>query len=288
MIETLQGFRFLFILLIFFSHLTWNNIGNFEFGGDCGVSFFFILSGFVLSVGYGKRIEQKHFSHKQLIAKQLIKLYPLHIMTMIVVILLDLRIGYSTEFDKIAANIFLLQSWIPNEGYSFSCNGVSWFLSDIVFFYLLFPYLFIKIQKSSRRSITLFTALLLVIYFVVAYSVPSENVNSILYVFPLTRTIDFAIGILIYRLYMSQYTTDLSRWLNKKSVVSKSLFEIIFLIALILTYFIYIHINQRLHSAALFWCVIPFFIYFFAITDKGGGIITRMLHSDRLIWHRGG
>lgn len=55
--RTLQGVRFLFVLLIYISHCTSPNITTqFDFGGELGVSFFFILSGFVLSWGYGPRL----------------------------------------------------------------------------------------------------------------------------------------------------------------------------------------------------------------------------------------
>ena len=49
MIKTLQSLRFFFIMLVVLSHY----IGtSFDFGGECGVSFFFVLSGFVLSLAY--------------------------------------------------------------------------------------------------------------------------------------------------------------------------------------------------------------------------------------------
>ena len=53
MIHTLQSLRFIFIMLVVLSHY----IGSsFDFGGECGVSFFFMLSGFVLSLAYSERI----------------------------------------------------------------------------------------------------------------------------------------------------------------------------------------------------------------------------------------
>lgn len=49
-IRTLQGARFLFVVLIYMSHcVTENIVEPFDFGGEIGVSFFFVLSGFVLS-----------------------------------------------------------------------------------------------------------------------------------------------------------------------------------------------------------------------------------------------
>ena len=62
-ISVLQGARFFFALLIFFSHCPLPHTTQpFDFGGELGVSFFFILSGFVMSWGYGPRVSRGEFS----------------------------------------------------------------------------------------------------------------------------------------------------------------------------------------------------------------------------------
>lgn len=67
-IRSLQGARFLFVVLIYMSHCVTDNIVEpFDFGGDIGVSFFFILSGFVLSLGYGPRVSRGDFSTKKVL-----------------------------------------------------------------------------------------------------------------------------------------------------------------------------------------------------------------------------
>lgn len=87
MIETLQGCRIIFMFLIFMSHFTWMNSEEFCFGGDCGVSFFFMLSGFVLCHAHGKEVTDSRFGHKRFILRQLSKIYPLHIATLLATIL---------------------------------------------------------------------------------------------------------------------------------------------------------------------------------------------------------
>ncbi|WP_374211133.1 acyltransferase family protein [Hoylesella buccalis] len=73
--STLQGARFLFVLLIFLSHCSSPYITSpFDFGGECGVSFFFILSGFVLSLGYGPRVSRGEFRTRQFFWRHFMKL----------------------------------------------------------------------------------------------------------------------------------------------------------------------------------------------------------------------
>lgn len=152
MIKDLQSLRFIFVLLVFMSHITWTDT-SFDFGGECGVAFFFILSGFVLSVGFGAKVETGMFRRRPFLIKQLLKFYPLHIIMMIVMLLMDMRIGMYTEPYLLLPNILLLQSWFPDDKFYFVANGSSWFLSDMMFFYLMFPLLYRKIMKDPLAEL---------------------------------------------------------------------------------------------------------------------------------------
>ena len=79
MIGSLQSLRFIFAIMIFLHHFTGNGgVGLFEAGGSCGVSFFMILSGFVMSVGYFEKVQLPSFNYTSFIGKRLIRVYPLH------------------------------------------------------------------------------------------------------------------------------------------------------------------------------------------------------------------
>ena len=135
MIETLQSLRFIFVLMIFMSHFTYRGICAFDAGGDCGVSFFFILSGFVLSLGYGSRIREGTFCYGRFMLRRLRKIYPLHLLCLLFFLVVS-----RSDFDlTVLLNELLLQSWVPDPNYYFSCNSVSWFLSSLLFCYLVFP-----------------------------------------------------------------------------------------------------------------------------------------------------
>ena len=196
MIKSVQALRFVFIMLVVFSHF-YGKV--FDFGGECGVSFFFMLSGFIISYAYATKVEKGTFQHKRFLVRQLLKFYPLHVLTFIIMVVLDARLGHFFSWDKLLANLLLLQSWVPSDEFYFVANGLSWFLSDLVFFYLMFPVVLRLLMHVSRQMLAVTTVVVVVLYAILAASIPHELVNPLLYASPLTRLIDFAIGILLYR-----------------------------------------------------------------------------------------
>lgn len=88
-IPALDSLRFLFMLVIFFHHLD-----LYPHGGGIAVSFFFILSGFSLTIGYRDRVLQPEFSYSNYITKRLVKFYPLHWLILFFVVALS---GIHTE-----------------------------------------------------------------------------------------------------------------------------------------------------------------------------------------------
>ena len=129
MIRSLQSLRFVFIYLVVISHFV-NR--TFDFGGECGVSFFFMLSGFVLSLANAGRIGQGTYSTRGLFMRQLFKVYPLHILTMAIMLVMEWRLGNGYSPMVLLTNVLLVQSWVPSDDFYFVANGSSWFLCDIL------------------------------------------------------------------------------------------------------------------------------------------------------------
>jgi len=283
MIKTLQSLRFIFILLVFISHIPLCEL-SFGFGGDCGVSFFFILSGFVLSVGYGAKIEQGKFRTRPFFLRQLLKLYPLHILTMAAVLLLNMRLGRHIEPEVLLSNIFLLQSWFPDKRFYFAANAPSWFLSDMIFFYLMFPLLYKKIVKGSIKNVSAAATAVLLLWTVISFSVPADKINAILYVSPMTRLIDFAIGIMLYRIYRSDITEKAAALINSGGPLTEWVTELIAVAAILFAYAAYQHTPVQIKCSALFWPSLAIFIYLFSIADRHGSLLTKFLRSKAMMW----
>ncbi|MFP9227740.1 hypothetical protein A0E43_04075 [Pectobacterium cacticida] len=94
------------------------------------VSFFFILSGFVMVWSY-KPIDNTFNFYK----KRLAKIYPVNIFVMFLFIATGV-IGIN-QIDIWLPNTLLIQSWIPNEDNFIGGNTPSWFLCTIFYFILL-------------------------------------------------------------------------------------------------------------------------------------------------------
>ena len=276
MIRTLHALRFVFILLIMLSHV----IGSaFDFGGECGVSFFFMLSGFVLSLSYGSRVADGSFRTRRFVGRQLLKFYPLHLVTLAVFVWLDARLGRIYDWQHLVPNVLLLQSWIPSDEYFFVANGASWFLCDIVFFYSVFACMWRWLNGLAPKQLAVAGGVTVVLYAVLAFSIPTEHVNAILYAAPWTRLLDFCIGILICRFYQSERGQKLRASLNQSDVRFR---ESLTLALLVASFFAYEALTPRLRCAALFWVVIPPPLLFYAAADRSRGVVVRLLHHPVL------
>jgi len=281
MVKSLQSLRFVFIMLVVMSHI----IGkSFDFGGECGVSFFFLLSGFILSYAYGEQVSSGVFQQKRFLQKQLSKFYPLHLLTFIVMIVLDARLGRFYEWEKLVANVLLLQSWVPSDNFYFVGNGLSWFLSDLLFFYVAFPFVFRLLTGASLRRLLTGAAVILALYAALAASIPESLINPLLYAAPWTRLIDFSIGILLFRIYTSGVGRTFGLWLSRQPSSAVTLMETALVLALVASFFVYEHSSLRFRCTALFWLVLPAVLYFFVVSDKLDGAVTRLLHHPVMQW----
>lgn len=192
MIKELTSLRFIFMSMVFLHHM-----GYYPQGGVLGVAFFFVLSGFVITLGYKDRLLKRELTYSQFISRRFIRLYPLHWLCFIAAFLLIIKYDYlpSQSIPVALANVSLLQSWIPNESYYFSFNGVSWFLSDILFFILVYPLLLkVVLWFWDNNRFIFFVLALFIIPAILLVLTPKESRFYFFYICPLTRLIDFTLG----------------------------------------------------------------------------------------------
>lgn len=229
-LDSITGARFVAAFIVFLCH-----VGIYGFfardtavgewlkpatqgAGLSAVSFFFILSGFVLT--WSARPGE---SYGRFLRRRILKMYPNHIATFCLAMLL--YAAASTSLLNAVLNVFLLHAWRPEPG---GGNGPSWSLSVDLFFYLLFP-LLLPLTKRIRGSRLWWwvagVGVLIMALPSLAMLLPAEpkfpdsfegtmleGVSMYpfyaLLIFPPARLLDFLLGILIARIVLS------GRWIN--------------------------------------------------------------------------
>ena len=129
--------------------------------GYVGVSFFFVLSGFILVYTYaGKSMNSRDFWRARFA-----RVYPAYAFALLLTtpfFLFTVQhyneiklpfMAFEVAHVKLAAalEILLLQAWVPPAALSW--NAVGWSLSVEAFFYLLFPLLLLRYSRFSRRRL---------------------------------------------------------------------------------------------------------------------------------------
>lgn len=152
MIRSLTGLRFIFAQMIFMHHFLMGERVIFTEGGVLAVYFFFILRGFVLAYSYQERLVTGQIISHSFYIGRLSKLYPLHILCFVVAALLIIKTLSWKQILIAPVNLALLQSWIPVKDVYFSFNAVSWFSSDILFFYLVVLWLVLKMRTIGWKN----------------------------------------------------------------------------------------------------------------------------------------
>lgn len=172
--------------------------------GFIGVSFFFVLSGFVLTwagavdAGVGTFLRNR-----------IAKLFPLSAAMLAVAALIP--VAPNSDGVSFFHSLFLLQAWWPSSAPSF--NPVAWSLSAEAFFYLLLPPLVAGMRRFSTRELLGAIVLLSVLQpamgtafqLILGTQINAWAAQFFTYNFPLYRLPEFIIGVALALLLKSGY-----------------------------------------------------------------------------------
>jgi peptidoglycan/LPS O-acetylase OafA/YrhL len=122
--------------------------------GQIAVTYFFVLSGFVLTLAYFQPGREFHW--RDYLRSRFSRIYPVYLLSFLVTCLYYLDIMAKVDSKKILANLFLLQAWVPS--YTVSFNYVSWSLSVEAFLYVVFPFLIPFLGRVPLRSLIIGSA----------------------------------------------------------------------------------------------------------------------------------
>ena len=166
-----------------------------------GVSFFFVLSGFILTYVYPHLNGTSQIGH--FLWARFSRVWPMHALTALVFVGL-----FSVPFWKnpglliSASNLVMVHGWIPLWDYFFSLNSPSWSISTEIFFYLCFPLLLVRWEETWHIKLLLIFSLLIgLIVFCNSAKLPQATANyrgvsssALLYIHPLGRVFEFVLG----------------------------------------------------------------------------------------------
>lgn len=270
MIKSLQSLRFFFAVLIFLHHsaINWPAFGSFP------VSFFLILSGFILMRGYGDRVCQMSFF--TFFIKRMRRIYPTHLLCLVIALIVSLYIEKPINWLNTLPSFFVLQAWVPVQDVYFAGNSVAWYVSVCTFCYALFPFL-AKVVKRNPMVVMLFSV---GIYLTACLLVPLGFQHPILYINPLFRLVDFILGMWLYEMINKKQVENYMNKILDKSSTSKFFIESLPFILGLLAIVASLNMGNVFMLAAFWWAPSLIIIFIFYFLDSSPGFITRLLHHS--------
>ncbi len=220
-LDSLTTLRFFAAAMIVIHHsaglfgLPPNPGGRFQL--DQAVSFFFILSGFILTYVYPSLTTWA--DRRRFWLARFARVWPAHFAAFILLWLI-LQHGYNFPTGNASRslavlNLALVHAWVPVRNVFFSFNSPSWTLSTEMAFYLLFPFLIWNWRKTWWiKLLGAFALAAGVIVFCRWANLTADNPSTpwsisntgMLYIHPLPRLFEFTIGMTTALLF--QRTAD--------------------------------------------------------------------------------
>ena len=232
----IQGFRVFFMMGIVLLH-TYGNKPVFG-GGNELVSFFFVVSGFL----YRDKLIWKKY-----IVKKMLALFPAYWIILLIHCMMSMLGGVNKFTIDIIPYALLIQSWIPKESvfYALKYVGVAWFLSSLLFCYILSPICYRLILRFfSNKSLPLMIFFYLCVLACMELDKSFSLGGWLAYISPFTRLLEYLMGMCLW-----------SAIKNKQQV----------------------HLPKRKDILAIFFVVIYFCLIYFQILGGGTSIIHILL-----------
>lgn len=135
------------------THAWWHPVVT---AGPIAVSYFFVLSGFIMAVAYYQPDAQDLNKGKYWLAR-FARIYPVYLLALVLMILANLKTDGRDPL-AIGLSLTMLQAWVP--GYAMVLNSPGWSLSVEALFYLCFPLLLTFAHRKGLKNLTVLTLVL--------------------------------------------------------------------------------------------------------------------------------
>lgn len=258
-----------------------HHVPVYDGAGYMAVSFFFMLSGFSLTLGYKDRVVSGSFLYRDFVKRRMSRLLPMHWLCIIISLPLSV-LGIKDIFNfvlKLILNASLLHSLVPIREFYFSFNWVSWFLSAIIFFALVFPFLLKTIASISKRWLIVSAIAVVCVYLIVLNILPEDYYHPILYINPILRIVDFTIGICLALLFQRNIVEH--KDIKAISSLTWDLMALLSFVVVIVISFLF-SISNPYSIAIIYWIPVGILIYSIASGSVVGGGKFRVLNNKVL------
>ncbi|GHH51030.1 acyltransferase family protein [Streptomyces candidus] len=231
-LPSLTGLRFVAAFIVLISHTGYlfymgaapeDNHSDYLFvAGSVGLTFFFVLSGFILTW-----VARDSDTRRRFWRRRLVKIFPNHLVTLAATVVLMITGGVAVTVSNTLPSVFLLQSWIPSQEViqGHGTNSPSWSLTCELLFYLSFPFVLPLVRRIRDNRLWLWTGgvtLAVLTLPFVAQVLPDQPVMWwgggmswweywFVYHFPLSRMLEFVLGILVAQIVLK------GRWIGMRT-----------------------------------------------------------------------
>ncbi len=296
-LQALTSLRFFAAFAVVLHHLqafgisVSNHVWGVSFG--VAVSFFFVLSGFILSFAYEGKFKTVS-DVKRYIWLRLFRIWPLHLVTLAATILL---LAGPISLTTLIPNIMMVHSWYPVHWLAFSYNAVSWTISIEWFFYLAFPLLILL--RSNRfwiaySSIVFFNASALFALTLwpdllsappmpgLEATVSTVTTASFPQLFPPMRMIEFASGMALYRLWKGTVRGHLTA--STLQLTSILLFITYLPFHMDIVGWLNENTSVAVTVAYRQYGLLPWFVFIILAFSYANGLLAKLISSKALVY----
>ena len=311
-LDALTGLRALAALAVFVQHFVRVmdikvNVGPM---GGMAVSFFFVLSGFILVYVYKDKLTRS--TTPKFYFTRFARIWPLHIACLLLIAWLTPRFLPSSDWPwlRTLSHWSLLQSWYPTQNWVHCYNGVAWTISVEAFFYLMFPFLLLgTVRQFCIKYACLLPLTFCGMIWMAATIAPVSSIKSIanaslnpleiVQLFPPFRLLEFMTGMAAGMIFRSRVSAALTavkspnHWtMTARATVLETLLIALSLGSFQLFYacglFRYLHNIETGGQALLYWFSYSGGMFFHAaaiyVFARSAGLISRFFGSRVMVF----
>jgi peptidoglycan/LPS O-acetylase OafA/YrhL len=167
--------------------------------GYLGVGFFFVLSGFILTINGADMLSRHSYA-----VRRAARIYPLYLLIIAAGVAADLAAGEQVRPIAVVAAILLVQAWFDQADIYFVGVFAAWSLSVELLLYTIFPAAGTWLRRLATRRLAAVAGILVLVTFATGAAIGALGADAEYwaYIFPPSRIAEFLLGIVAAQLYL--------------------------------------------------------------------------------------